>query len=182
MTPEPASDVGRLTARDKDLDAALERIPCASSAEARRFILFGGRCLESTPVNGVTPCSLLTAWPGLLGCVSMIVDWAEPNHEPAVRAETLLEALELAHQIARKAAGEFQPSVSGPDAACWAVYHLATAALIAAGRAKNEGVYADSRRAIIVAVRLCRQAAVAITAEALQHQEALLRESFPTLS
>src|SRR5579859_5391553 len=109
MNADPAGN--NPGSRERDFDSALERVPCLATADARRLVLFGSHCLQSTPVNGVTPYSLLTAWPGLLGCLSLTTDWAEGDE---VTGKDLLEALQLAHQVARKAAGEYHADVSGP--------------------------------------------------------------------
>ena len=160
-------DAPDLCVREQALESALERAPCTSRREARRFVLFACRCIESTPVNGVTPHALLTAWPGLLGCMSRVADWAAGG-EPG--GDELLTTLETAHRVAMKAAGDFYAEVSGPPAACWAVYHLANAALISATANETAAALGDvaggrARRA------LARRAGVTLTAAALEQQE-----------
>ena len=136
-------------------------------------MLFSCRCIESTPINGVTPHALLIAWPGLLGCMSLVADWATGVRGEELAGDELLAALEVAHQVATKAAGEYHAEVSGPLAACWAVYHLANAALISATANDAPATLGDARRSAVLAARLARRAGVALTSDALEHQERL---------
>jgi hypothetical protein len=149
-----------------------------SRGDARRFVSFGSQCLLSTPISGVTPYALLTAWPGLLSCISMARTWAEESDGDEIKCIDLLGAQDLAHQIALKAAGDFHPEVTGPPAACWSVYHLTHAAMTAAGMHDGGSALQDARKSIVLTARLSRRAGVEVSTTALEHQLSLFRSIF----
>jgi hypothetical protein len=168
-------EAGSVGFREKAFDGALSQTPCQSLFDARLLVRFGAQCLHSTPVSGVTPYSFLTAWPGLLNCLALAREWTQSDD---VGGSDLLTALELAHQIARKAAGDFHPEVSGPPAACWGVYHLTNGAMMAASAGDSGYDFADTRKAVTLTARLARRTGVELTEAALSHQESLFAAVF----
>jgi hypothetical protein len=177
MSSNPRDDATILALRERSFAADLSKVPCSTSEDASRFVVFACRCVQQTPLEGgLTPLVLLRGHPVLHAGVALADRWASGE---AVSSEQLQEAQENSFSAAQSAAGSTNlVKMSGFPAACWAAANLVEAA---AEAAESENDVARANEAAAAAGRAARYARLAgktLSHETIEYQESLFASIF----